>query len=209
MEQSIISSVVHGKSNVWKADIKKVVLINKENRNIEKLAIMLASTLRRIIDGLPNTVVLESIHVNNLENCTTYQELETQTLALLDCLTALFVEKNLEASQSLKVNMFHFIEHNFAEDISLFDLADNLNVSKNYASTLFKKATGQNFKDYLAEFRFQKACEILQENPTIKIKQVSSMVGCNPEILHRLFIRYTQCSPSEYQKQYNRQIKDN
>jgi two-component system response regulator YesN len=101
--------------------------------------------------------------------------------------------------------MLSYIHEHYQEDISLFHLADYLNLSRNYVSTLFKNTVGRNFKDYLGEYRHQIACRIMQEQPHKKIKEVAEMVGCNTEILTRLFTRYSGMAPSDYLHQVTRE----
>jgi len=101
---------------------------------------------------------------------------------------------------AIKEKMTQFIKENYIKDISLLDLADHLNLTKNYVSMLFKDVVGSNFKDYLNHTRYIKACELLQENPSRKLKDVAELVGCNKDILARLFVRYGGMLPSNYQK---------
>ena len=96
--------------------------------------------------------------------------------------------------------MINFIKENYTRDISLLDLAEHLKLSRNYVSVSFKNAVGSNFKDYLNHTRYIKSCELLNENPNQKLKDVATMVGCNKDILARLFIRYGNMLPSDYQK---------
>ncbi len=200
VEQNIISAVVHDKESVWQATIEEIIATNKHNNNIQKLSIMISATISRVLDALPQEYSRTNLNLPNVENSRTYEQLLNDTSLCLNSIAQIYRQKHIETSDALKIKMQQFIAENYNKEISLFDLADALNVSKNYASTLFKKLTDQNFKDYLAEYRFNIACEIIKNNPRIKIKTVSSQVGCNPDILHRLFLKYAKCSPSEYQK---------
>ncbi|MCL2361644.1 MAG: helix-turn-helix domain-containing protein [Defluviitaleaceae bacterium] len=108
---------------------------------------------------------------------------------------------------AIKEKMIQFIKENYVKDISLLDLADHLNLTKNYVSMLFKDVVGNNFKDYLNQTRYEKACELLQENPNRKLKDVAEQVGCNKDILARLFVRYGGMLPSNYQKSVEKESK--
>ena len=104
-------------------------------------------------------------------------------------------------NSSLRDKMLQFIDENSNKDISLLDLADYLNLSRNYVSTLFKDATGRNFKDFLNKHRFEMACGIIDENPMKKLKDVAAQVGCSTDVFIRIFMRYGGMRPHEYQTQ--------
>ena len=93
------------------------------------------------------------------------------------------------------------MEDNYDRDISLFTLADYLNVSQSYASRIFKQQTGENFKDYLTNVRLKKAVELMQENPYIKIADVAKRVGYTSVSLTRAFTKKYGKAPSDYQKE--------
>jgi two-component system, response regulator YesN len=116
-------------------------------------------------------------------------------------------QKHLNPSMIKK--MLQFINDNSHKDISLLDLADYLNLSRNYVSSLFKEATGSNFKDFLNKQRYDMACKIIAENPSKKIKDVAVLVGCSTDILIRLFLRYGGMRPHDYQKQAMDRAKNN
>ena len=56
-----------------------------------------------------------------------------------------------------------FIEKNYTEDITLDDIAREVNLSPNYFSRIYKECTGVNFTDRLLGFRMEKAKQILVE----------------------------------------------
>lgn len=105
----------------------------------------------------------------------------------------------LEGTRSAEF-MLSFIYENYMNDIALVDLSEKLNMSQNYAGRLFKKLTNTNFKEYLMWYRFTKAKEILCKHKNIKIKDVAPLVGCNSEILTRIFLKYTGKTPSEFRE---------
>ncbi|HVI39812.1 MAG TPA: helix-turn-helix domain-containing protein, partial [Anaerovoracaceae bacterium] len=130
----------------------------------------------------------------------TYEELYQKSVGIFGTLEAWFAKEQDKSNSGIAERMLDYVRKNYHKDISLFDLADYLNLSRNYVSTLFKSATGRNFKDYLSEYRYEIACGILREQPDIKIKEVAERVGCNTDILSRLFLRYAGMSPSDYQR---------
>lgn len=159
--------------------------------------------ISRIFEALqadPKAVLGENSDVSfRLHECTSLKELHTEVWRILQEILKNAVLPQKKVPPDLAEKMTEYVNANYCRDISLFDLADHLSLSRNYVSTLFKNAIGHNFKSYLSEIRFQKACELMQSNKNIRIKQVAAQVGCSTDILARLFMRYAGTSPTQYQ----------
>lgn len=94
-----------------------------------------------------------------------------------------------------------YLEAHYAEDISLEDLAEHVNISPQYFSKLLKRTTGFNFIDWLAMLRVRKAKELLI-NTSLTVKEVCFLVGYkDPNYFSRIFKKRTGITPSEFVKQ--------
>lgn len=93
-----------------------------------------------------------------------------------------------------------FIIDNFSKDISMADVADNINMSYSYFSKLFKEETGMTFSKYLTKIRMEKAKDLLQ-NPTYRVNEIACMVGYD-NLYHfsRAFKSYYGMSPNQFRK---------
>ena len=204
LEQSIISSVLHGKTSVWQTSLEELMAANSSPDKLPQLAFMLTSTVNRIIDGVNETV--ENIFPDGtiiyleFRTCASPDEFTQKAYSIFSTIADHLERRERQSAKSLEQRMTGFLEENYSRDISLLDLAEYLNMSKNYVSTLFKNLSGKNFKDYLSEFRYKKACSLIAENPDKKIREIAEAVGCSPDILHRLFLRYGGITPSDYQR---------
>jgi two-component system response regulator YesN len=90
----------------------------------------------------------------------------------------------------------------FTEDIHLSEIADELCVTPNYLSRLFRQETGRSFSDYLSDLRMEKAIELLKSS-TLKIYQIGDAVGySNPRYFSEWFQKQTGMSPGEYRKHF-------
>lgn len=69
-----------------------------------------------------------------------------------------------------------YIKLNYSEKISIKEIADQLYLSPNYLSELFKKHTGKTISEYLTEYRLEKACQLL-DHAEYRVGDVSGMVG--------------------------------
>ena len=117
---------------------------------------------------------------------------------LLTVIIATIKESKLSADEQTKQAMLDYIHNNYSKSISLLTLASFLNMSQFYVSKQFKQLVGENFKDYLAKYRLEKAVHLFQENPNMKIKAVAEQVGYNTETFSRIFAKYYGMPPSKY-----------
>ncbi|WP_156158041.1 helix-turn-helix transcriptional regulator [Gordoniibacillus kamchatkensis] len=83
----------------------------------------------------------------------------------------------------------------FADELHLSELAEELCVTPNYLSRLFRQETGRSFSDYLSDMRMEKAMELLKSS-TLKIYQIGDAVGYpNPRYFSEWFHKQTGMSP--------------
>lgn len=93
-----------------------------------------------------------------------------------------------------------YLEAHYAEEISLEDVAEQVNISPQYFSKLIKKSTGFNFIDWLSMLRVKKAKELLT-NSNYTVKEVCFMVGYkDPNYFSRIFKKRMGITPSEFIK---------
>ena len=65
--------------------------------------------------------------------------------------------------------LMSYIDSHFSEDISLTDLAEQVNMNPSYVSSLFKRSFGFTFKEYLVKLRIEKAKQLLKStNSTVE-----------------------------------------
>lgn len=209
-EQTIINAVIHAKSAIWQSSLEDLISANRQKRGnlLPSLAMMLNATVNRIIDGT-DLSMSEALETQNAElrASRSFDELHQKALSLFERLEAWFAKAQDKSNSNLAEKMLSYIHEHYRNEISLYDLADYLNLSRNYVSTLFKNEVGRNFKDYISEYRFHQACSIIQSNPDLKLKEVADQVGCNTEILTRLFTRHAGMLPSDYQQQCKKNEK--
>lgn len=92
-----------------------------------------------------------------------------------------------------------FIEKNYAKQISLNTLADELGVSPFYISKLFGKELGHNFTDVVNEIRIRKAKKLIRKD--LSFKEVAYQVGFGSQsYFTKMFKKMVGLSPTEYRK---------
>lgn len=96
--------------------------------------------------------------------------------------------------------IIQYIHEHYADNIHLQDLADQVYISKNYLSTLFRQATGETFGDYLTRVRMEKAKSMVLEKKLL-IAEIAERVGYrNVPYFTTLFKKHTGRSPTEFYK---------
>ncbi len=92
-----------------------------------------------------------------------------------------------------------YINRNYSQPISLEELAEICNVSKQQMIRYFKKAFNMTPINYIIQFKVAKAKEFLYRNPELTIKEISSELGFdNQHYFTRVFVKATGETPSEY-----------
>lgn len=94
------------------------------------------------------------------------------------------------------------IKRNYCTPMKIAELAKDLNISRNYMYTIFKKDYGISPQEYLIRRRIEKSKQLLINNGArLSIKEISNAVGFeNPLYFSRLFHARTGVSPSQYRK---------
>lgn len=91
-----------------------------------------------------------------------------------------------------------YIVNNFNKNITLKDVANEVLLSQNYLSELFKKEVGDGFYDFLSSYRIKKAKELLLTT-NLKIYEIGQKVGYNDSITFgRAFKKITGTTPNNF-----------
>lgn len=161
---------------------------------------MLAEMARMLAQTAPYLAELPEAPAPELQSAQTLPELEThlrntflRAQAALsghgDPRTARIIEQVLEA-----------IRRDYDKDLTLQDLARRVYLTPNYLGTIFYKHMGRSFLDYLAQYRMQKAADLLESGKYL-IYEVSEMVGYRDhDYFRRVFKDYMGVTPSQFRK---------
>lgn len=106
---------------------------------------------------------------------------------------------DLQANQ-IVARAIQYVKQHFQEDITLVNVAEELNVSLFYLSKLFRKHTDTNFTEYLTQLRVDHAKKLLAEGE-MSIKEVAYAAGFNSQsYFSKIFKKYAGVAPSEYKE---------
>lgn len=94
--------------------------------------------------------------------------------------------------------VYDLVSRRYADPLSLDDLARAANLERTYFCRLFRRATGIPPMEFLAQYRVQVACRLLQQTPD-SITAIAGQVGFG-DVSHfsRTFSRLVGVPPSRY-----------
>ncbi|MCD2501413.1 AraC family transcriptional regulator [Clostridium sp. NSJ-145] len=91
-----------------------------------------------------------------------------------------------------------YIIKNFNKNITLKEVADEVFLSQNYLSELFKKEMGEGFYDFLSRYRIQVAKDLLLTT-NLRVYEIAENVGYNDSITFgRAFKKITGATPNSF-----------
>lgn len=137
-----------------------------------------------------------------LKMCKTSEEKEAKILQLFDCIFDYVTKTRLDNGENrYGKSILSYIDENYTKDISLADISASLKISTSLICSIMKERYNTTFKNYINQKRINSACELMTQNPTIKINQLAAEVGYNnATTFTRLFKKYKGVTPGEYMK---------
>lgn len=112
------------------------------------------------------------------------------------------ISSQLETKDPVISFVLDYLNHHYGEDINLNLVADKLNLTPGYLSSIFKEKTNINFSEYLNNLRVERAKELLV-NVDLRIQDIAMQVGYqNVNSFIRMFKRRYGLTPGEYRKRH-------
>tara|TARA_R110002049_G_scaffold38978_6_gene120459 strand:+ start:59558 stop:60403 length:846 start_codon:yes stop_codon:yes gene_type:complete len=123
----------------------------------------------------------------------------SKTLAL----SSFVYKKKYTDDEGKRMNdVFKFAMENYFEPITLEDISERANMSKNAFCRYFKKRTNKTFFQFLIEIRIENACKLIFNNPDLSISAISEQCGFqNTANFNRKFKEIKGVTPSHYRLQ--------
>ncbi len=106
--------------------------------------------------------------------------------------------REVNANTQIVEKAKQYIEDNLAGDLSLSNLSDQVYISTQYLSRLFKEETGMNLSDYVTNARMEKARELLLST-NLNVESIAERVGYNtPHYFIKKFKEKYGMTPKNY-----------
>lgn len=165
-------------------------------RTMVRIAAMHAGLPAATIDLLSKESTIATFNTKSVEDI--YQEKEKMVRRFCREITS-----HMEHRYSnLILTAIHYIEHQYAETITVSQIADELSVSVNHLISTFKKETGQTPGSYIHKIRIEQATRLLM-NTDLTVQNISTMVGItDTNYFIKIFKRKYHLTPNQYRKSY-------
>jgi YesN/AraC family two-component response regulator len=173
------------------------------------LIISLAGTLLRILKSdtqIYRELVNGDIHpIRLLLSCKTTDEMFEKVKELYVMASESFHVERGDHSEQLLLRIESFIYDHFADsNMSLTLLSEHLQLTPQYISQFYKKASGRNLNDYLTQVRMERAKQILLD-PQLTNAQIAKMIGyTNDTVFIRAFKKVEGVTPGKYRESVTR-----
>ena len=110
---------------------------------------------------------------------------------------------NRENTHNISEYVKKYVEANYMKNFGINQIADELELTPNYLSSLFHKITGIYFSDYLNTYRLEISKTMLLSNSSASIKDIAMMVGySNARYFSTLFKQSYKMLPTTYRKEH-------
>lgn len=136
----------------------------------------------------------------NVNLFNSYYQLNELLLEDLNRATQLLDTKETDSKYWLIEKAKEYISTYYNSDIKAHEVADVINISPNYFSSIFKQNTGKKFNEYVNEIRVSNAKILLEETP-FKVHEIAEQVGYHEyKYFVEVFKRFSGVTPTQYRK---------
>ena len=112
-----------------------------------------------------------------------------------------YVLKEKKKSPRL-ARMVSYIEDHLHEKIELADIADHVNVSRTYASAIFKEELGITISEFILKERMLEAKRLLRETDMTSAAIADRLAFCSQSYFTKNFTETQGMTPGEYRKSF-------
>jgi AraC-like DNA-binding protein len=171
-------------------------------RNLKNYCIIMNTLLRKAAEqGGVHPLYLDSTSSAYANRIELLHALESAPVLFTDMFRdyCLLVRKHSTQNYSPPVQKaLLYIEANLAENLSLRTLAETLNVSSSYLSSLFRKETGQTLTDFINRRRVRHAMHLLKTT-RLQVQTVAQHCGImDVQYFSKIFKKVAGVTPKEY-----------
>ncbi|MEH7381417.1 response regulator [Bacillus sp. JJ1533] len=175
---------------------------------LEEVAEVCSNMLGKIMNHYEslggNRINQDTFHFSQKVNVHVYNSYELLAELFYEDLSTIRKEqakvKSLDKQDLLINEAKYYIKEYYRTNIKVQEVADVINITPNYFSSLFKEKTGVNFNEYVNQLRVEEAKVLLAETP-FKVNEVSEQVGFHEyKYFVAVFKKVTGMTPTDYRK---------
>lgn len=178
--------------NVMKPSVKTV------HKLLNNMLYELLRLNARYIEPLSQLKFTEHDIFHQIETAPSLSILEKELFASLNHLVETVLSGLPDKDDHIIEKAKRYIEENYNDYITLEDIAAHVYLNKSYFSTFFKKKTGLTYRDYLQNYRIQKAVVLIRDSD-MKVYEIAQAVGYNDSAhFIRAFKKVTGKNPGAF-----------
>lgn len=214
IEQQLISDIESGNAHAAILKLRKlqqdVDFLKKMGTTLENERVgaaivrtMLRMSALRVGLSAPTIDLLSRKNTVATINATTVEEIYQEKENMIRQFCREIRSHQHQQYSNLVLSVMRYIEHQYAEDLSIQQIADELNVNVNHLTSVFRHETGCTPNAYIRQVRTKQAAHLLVSTD-LNIQDISNRVGVlDANYFIKLFKKEYAMTPSEYRK-YNR-----
>ncbi|WP_068675480.1 helix-turn-helix domain-containing protein [Oceanobacillus sp. Castelsardo] len=194
---------VNGVKDSWRTIMKDVSILSSISPKSFRFQILdiLFSLTKSAIDGGAKSqemIALQLEFAKELLVAGTLEEINLLIDHIVDCYSKKIHEGHNEQMLKSVQKALKYMYAHYMEDVSLETVAQHVNLSVNYFSTIFKETTGLSFIDYITYLRIEKA-KILLMKLDYTIYKIADEIGYkSSRYFSRVFKSITGVTPTQY-----------
>ncbi len=206
-EQDLITKVKTGNINEAKGILNELLgyvlfadggrLDVMKSRALELCTLLSRSCIES--GGVPDKVLsLNTTFIKNIAACKSSEDLCYILQEIVETFSHNLFNKTSTKNKELIKHAISMISKNYASNITLEDIANEVHLNPAYFSTLFKKEVGHSFKEYLNMLRIEESKRLLT-NSNYSIVDIAIAVGFEDQsYFSKVFKKYTGITPKQY-----------
>ncbi|MBS4207992.1 AraC family transcriptional regulator [Bacillus sp. FJAT-50079] len=137
-----------------------------------------------------------------IEHSDTISQLEQLHLNMLHDYSDSTIRIKTNENTSIVEKAENYIEMNFAEDISIEEIARNIHVHPSHLMRVFKKEKGITISHFRSKRRIKEAKQLLTYS-TLSMTEIAMIVGfSSPQYFSRIFKREEGVTPLEFKRKH-------
>lgn len=141
---------------------------------------------------------LNNTFIKNIAQCRDSENLCYILQEIVETFSYNLFNKTSTKNKELIKTAISLITKNYATNITLDDVANEVHLNAAYFSTLFKKEVGHSFKEYLNMLRIEESKRLLT-NSNYSIVDIAIAVGFEDQsYFSKVFKKYTGITPKQY-----------
>lgn len=170
--------------------------------NIIDIYIRLFTILNQYVHNMNrNDTKTNDMAWNAISKMITLDALESYMIENINEYFTLLQKQNEVGSIAIRVKKIIHSDYGDS-NLSLESISQQLNVTRNYLSAVFKKETGMTINKYITKYKIEKAKTKLRDT-TYKIEIIANLVGYDDsDYFSKVFKKYVLCTPREYRKKF-------